>query len=66
MCNSNESGHSWQTPCIRVKGSDRRPFNLILDWILLNATLIMGMNLSLYCSRIFAKQKRQNLNQLCQ
>ena len=29
-----ESGHPWQTPHIGVKGSDRRPFFLVLDWIL--------------------------------
>ena len=29
--NTNESGNSWRTPCIRVKGSDRGPFILILD-----------------------------------
>ena len=41
-----ESGNpSWILP-IRVKGSDRRPFILILDWTLVYATLIMWMNLS--------------------
>ena len=41
-----ESGNpSWILP-IRVKGSDRRTFILILDWMLVYATLIMWMNLS--------------------
>ena len=48
MHNSIESGKSWRTPRIRVKGSDRRPFILILDWMLVNATLIMWMNLAPY------------------
>ena len=43
-----DSGHPWRTPCIRVKGSDRRPFILIFDWMLVNATLIMRMNLTPY------------------
>ena len=29
--NTNESGHRWQIPCIKIKRSDRRPFVLILD-----------------------------------
>ena len=41
---TDESGHPWRTPCIRVKGSDRRPFILILDWMLVYATLIIQMN----------------------
>ena len=48
MYNSIESGHPWKTPRIKIKGSDRRPFILILDWMLVKATLIMWMNLSLY------------------
>ena len=43
--NTNESGHPWQTPCVRVKMSDRRPFILILDWMLDYATLIIQMKL---------------------
>ena len=31
MDNTIESGHSWQTLGIRVKGPDRKPFTLILD-----------------------------------
>ena len=46
--NTDESVHPWRTPCIRVKGSDRRPFILILDWMLVYATLIMRMNFSPY------------------
>ena len=45
---TNESGHPWRASCIRVKGSDRRPYILILDWILVYATLIVRMNFSLY------------------
>ena len=41
---TNESVHLWWTPCIRVKGSDRTPFILILDWMLVYATLIIQMN----------------------
>ena len=47
LCNSMESRHPWLTD-IRIKGSDRRPFILILDSILVYATLIMWMNLSPY------------------
>ena len=54
--NTHESGHPWQTPCIRVKGSDRRPFILILDSMSVYATLIMRMNLTPYPN--FANQKR--------
>ena len=32
MYNSIESGHLWQTPCIRLKGSDRRRPILTLVW----------------------------------
>ena len=46
--NTDESGHHWRTPYIRVKGSDRRPFILILDWMLVYATLIVRMNFSPY------------------
>ena len=34
MCNSMESRHPWQTSIV-VKGSDRKPFILILDSILM-------------------------------
>ena len=46
--NTDESGHPWWTPRIRVKGSDRRPFILILDWMLVYATSIVWMNFSPY------------------
>ena len=36
-----DSGQPWQTPHTRVKGSDRRPFILVLDWILVYTTSIM-------------------------
>ena len=48
MYTSIESRHTWQTPRIRVIGSNRRPFILILDWMLVNATFIIWMNLSPY------------------
>ena len=44
--NSIESGQSWWTPHVKVKGSDRRSFTLVLDWILVYPTSIMWMNLS--------------------
>ena len=47
LYNSMESRHPWHTN-IRIKGSDRRPFILILDSILVYATLIMWMNLPPY------------------
>ena len=47
LYNSMESKHPWQTH-IMVEGSDRRPFILILDVILLYATLSMSMNLPPY------------------
>ena len=53
--NTIEGGHPWRTPCIRVKGSDRRPFILILDWMSVYATLIMRMNLTPY--PIFCKSE---------
>ena len=46
--NSTENRHPWQTPCVRVKGSDRRPFISILDWIMVYASSTMWMNLSPY------------------
>ena len=62
ICNTDESGHPWQTPCIRVKGSDRRPFILILDWVLVYATSIVRMNFSPYPA--FCKTEKQNPNPL--
>ena len=46
--NTNESGHRWRTLCIRVKGTDRRPFVLILDWMSVYPTLIIQINFSPY------------------
>ena len=48
MFSSIESRHPWQTSRVRVIGSNRRPFILILDWMLVNATFIIWMNLSPY------------------
>ena len=62
--NTDESGHPWRTPCIRVKRSDRRPFILILDWMLVYATLIV--QIIFFHIQTFAKQKRQNPDQLYQ
>ena len=46
MYNSIKSVHPWQTSRTRVKGSERRSFILVLDWMMVNVTLIMRMNLS--------------------
>ena len=59
---TDESGHPWRTPCIRVKGSDRRPFILILDWMLVYATSIVRMNFFPYPA--FCKTEKQNPNPL--
>ena len=48
MCNSIDSGHPWRTLWIRVKWSDRKPFILILDWMLVNTTLITWINFCPY------------------
>ena len=48
MYKSIENRHPWQTSRVRVKGSDRRPFILILDWILVYTSLTIWMNLSPY------------------
>ena len=45
--NKIESGQPWWNLWMRVKKSDRRPFILILDWILMEVTWIMWMNLFL-------------------
>ena len=47
LYNSMESRHTWRTN-ISIKGSDSRPFKLILDSMLVYATLIMWMDLSPY------------------
>ena len=65
MYNSIESGHFWRIPRIRVKGSDRRPFILILDWSLVRTQLSSCEWICLYIWN-FANQKRQNPNQLHQ
>ena len=56
MDSSIESGHPWWTLRIWVKGSDRRPFILILGWILVYVTLIMWTNLSPYPN--FCKEEK--------
>ena len=48
MYKSIENRHPCQTSRVRVKGSDRRPLFLILDWILVYTSLTMWMNLSPY------------------
>ena len=48
MYNSMENRQPWQTSQVRVKGSDKRPFILILHWILVYASSTMWMNLSPY------------------
>ena len=47
MHNNIESGQPWWNLWIRVKDSDRRPFILVLDWILIEATWSTGINLFL-------------------
>ena len=58
LYNSTESRHPWRTH-IGVKGSDRRPFILILDLILVYATFNICEWICLYI-RTYAKQKRYN------
>ena len=41
MYKSIENRHPWETSRVRVKGSDRRPFIWILDWILAYTSLTM-------------------------
>ena len=48
MYKSIENKHPWQTSRVKLKRSDRRPFILILDWILVYTFLTMWMNLSTY------------------
>ena len=48
MYKSIENKHPWQTSRVKLKRSDRRPFILILDWILVYTFLNMWMNLSTY------------------
>ena len=43
-----ENRRPWKTPHVRVKGSDWKPFILVLDWILLYTSLTMRLNLSPY------------------
>ena len=48
MYKSIENRYPWQNSRVRVKESERRPFVLILDWILVFTPLNMIMNLSPY------------------
>ena len=48
MYKSIENRHPWLTSCVRMNGSKRRPFILILDWILVYTSLTMWMKLSSY------------------
>ena len=62
LYNGMESRHPWQTN-IRVKGSDRRPFILILDLMLVYATLIVWMNLPpVYLTHLYDTNSRKNVN----
>ena len=56
LYNSLESRHLWSTN-MRVKESDRKPFILILDSILVYVTLVMWINLSPYPNLCFRKDK---------
>ena len=60
LCNSMESRHPWRTS-IRIEGSDRRPFILILDSILVCATLIMWIDLSPYLNLRRAEKIKSTL-----
>ena len=62
--NSIESWHSCRTSSIRAKGSNKRPFLLLLDFILVNTTSILWMNR--LQRRTFAKQKIKNCSQIYQ
>ena len=64
MYNSIWSGKLWKTPSVSIKRSDRRSFILILDWMLVNATLPMGTNLSPYPR--FCKTEWKKPNQIYQ
>ena len=48
MYKSIENRHPWESSRVKVKGSDKRPFILILDWILVYTSLTMWMGLSPY------------------
>ena len=60
LYNSMESRHHLQTH-IRGKESDRRPFILILDSIMVYVILIMRMNLSPYPNLCKAEQIKSTL-----
>ena len=62
LYNKMESRHPWRTH-VRVKGSDRRPFILVLDSILVYATCVIQLVYAI-CEwtclhiRTYAKQKK--------
>ena len=60
--NNTENRHHWQTPRVRVKGSDSRPFILILDWILVYVSSTMGMNSSPYSNLWKAEKLKSQSN----
>ena len=60
LYNSMESRHPWCTN-IRIKESGRRPFILILNLILVEATLVMWMNLSPYPNLCKAEKIKSTL-----
>ena len=60
MYNSMESRSPWRTRK-RVKGSNRRPFILILDSMFVYATLIMCINLSPYPNLCKAEKIKSTL-----
>ena len=61
MYKSIDCRHPWQTSCVRVKGSARRPFILILDWILVYTSLTMWKNLSPYPNLYKAEMLKSQL-----
>lgn len=62
MYSSMESGQPWRTPRLRVKGSDRRTFIFILDWMLLQRTFIMWIKLSPYLNFFKARKMKSKSN----
>ena len=58
MYSSIKSGHSCGIPPIRVQGSNSRPFLLILDWILVNATF-NDVNEFVYISELLQSRKEK-------
>ena len=62
MYKSIENRHPWQSSHVKVEGSDRRPFILILDWILVYTSLTMSwMDLSPYPNLRKAEMSKSQL-----